>query len=69
MPCPATVGKLSEPIGEARRVRIAEATLPRAGSIYVNSLKNCGLRKELAGHGILSALRVSDDSPNPAAHL
>src|SRR5579872_6328699 len=58
MPCPAAVGKLSEPIGEARRVRITEATLPGAGSICVNSLKNRGLGNELARHKLPPALRV-----------
>src|SRR5579863_2865629 len=58
MPCPAAVGKLSEPIGKARRVRIAEATLPGAGSICVNSLKNRGLGNELARHKLPPALRV-----------
>ena len=58
MPCPATVGKLSEAIGEGRRVRITKATLPRAGSICVNSLKNRGLRNELTRHRLPPALRV-----------
>src|SRR5579872_323176 len=55
MPCPATVGKLPNTIGESRRVRITEATLPRPGSICANSLKNRGLGSGLGGHGILRA--------------
>src|SRR5579864_7981609 len=58
MPCPAAVGKLSEPVGEARRVCITEATLPRASSICVNGLKNRGLGNEVARHKLPPALRV-----------
>src|SRR5579872_3793924 len=50
MPCPTSVGKLPNTIGEARRVRITEATLPGAASICVNSLKNRGLGNEVARH-------------------